>query len=1787
MDALRQYLVNLPLNLGYRDDKKVKVNVYKALYFAITGEGKFMDLLFYDIPKDELVALENYSWPPKLNRTRPFYKSFARHQYTHPPDQICGRLLKKGEPVYRCSDCGYDDTCVLCVHCFNKEDHIDHNVSVYVTSGESSGLCDCGDDKAFTAKLNCACQNIIGYSEELDEGFKRAMKQTLTVVLNYILDVTNVSINTLPFIHQNINDRGGLKLTSKQISDIGSLPSYAYGADDVNSDGIWYLVLWNDENHDYLEAKTGIRAATGVNDRRAKEIADEINEIGRAILKVSPSYTDLLKTQKLAEADGLVATIMTARDYMRELIVLHMFGWISNILDFPGNSHFRDEAKRLLAELFLEPDFLFSRVLPAELFKSSSLEVKQACFRNGLLYNGELLNMALTKLKPGVSTSSLMKPIRDLLRPDLEPKMANSRLQYLLAFEIRLFSEVRRKLKTTVFPVLLSDPITKATFCEQYVDVYPILLTVMAHSDREEQLSSISDISVQLLTCPRTNMWIMKSGKLGNIFGPLCTLIEEHSSKMNDESGYPRIVEIVVDVRSRREKSSIQKAITDCINDIGRIIGKNDSPDLLNLIAHHDNLVFFLLFQKYFQGSSSITRKYGDHVERELMTEVYLFLQRSLPVLNIVRNATHVRDVDSKMVAKGVSLVLEFLFLRKIKLSAPKIADFRVSKEPVSFTNPINSFLSYMLQNCGVDELHTVFANTRLPFMHVSDFSLRSIVLASQVKIGFWIRNGAPVSRLAAFYTDSFMGELTYFRDFHLNQVAAIFDDPKLTLYNFLDRWELLMWYAGDVDYTKTVYEDRFSFICEQFIIFMYNLLTDRFYFGSTASQEAKKYRVRQGICYALCDEPKAYSPLIAELGQRIGEIDLGQGLVDLPEFDDILRECSDYQAPTGLTDFGVYRLKPHIFEKLDPLSLHLDSSRFLSVSESLISNIAKNRGIDESKVVLIPEIYNCESSFVNEHIGMITKTKEFAKLVYKLLQVALDSQEEIFLPQLLHLIHAVIMDDDLLHGENYLNESFVTIPISDLLLTIVESKMSKNIILKADFLLDQFVSRDKRIVDSLIDCFGEAHVQSYKKRKIGLFETDVEKRKRQAEERKAKVMRKFARQREKFIKQNNLEDERLQTDSIEDGADDLLRRCVACGESENTEELFGILFCNTKSSIFWKVPGFNIPYTQMAFGDLDKRLTAPPDLVYPRGYPYEFLGSEPSRYKLTATVGSTCAHGMHFGCYKRSQNQLKHFPCPLCHNLHDSFLPSFLPNTSSPFVSEEYLLGDLGLGKYNRIIYSSGKEKSSSLVKSSLNEEYFSANGIIHADILKHIATDFLPCLQSGLTVDVFLDGFCGLSLLIADTIRATEISTRLDGQESLSTFLEQIPPSTVTMLRSLSQCRALIYHYRLLAYLCGSNDDKTDKFAKYWEKPLNVDGAFNEVVALFFQTDESLKTLIRMGFAKLIATVTFELAGTFWLPAYAQVTFDKVLDPETLKNFKQFVSNSNHDTKSEFSDDALVRLFFCLERCLLPFLRQCVIFWDVLTSTKIELNVYESLERFSTLRARIEDQEHLDSADALCEILQIPHLKDFVNGIVNSESNFQFEASVLDVILNAKIPDQLLLGITNIQYPGVVRLIDLPDDYNACITDTKYKVPGFTFGSVCLQCGRYLHPSEHLTHIEECSYMPIYFCPRVNNLNIVIHIGGNPFEVKIPAPYLTVHGEVKREKAPGKAILNKFRYNYLNKLWLNQGLFGFITRTLFGARDTPGATAVPATGLDNIFDDDDEEEDSDDEFGEQLFWD
>jgi hypothetical protein len=148
-------------------------------------------------------------------------------QSTEAKSTVCGRLFKKGDGVYRCSDCGFDDTCVMCVDCFVLANHEGHDYSFHYTL-TGSGCCDCGDKEAWKIPLLCDIHKEHTAEPDIEPGDYNLIKDAITEILHEISNVLILSSSEryLEQTYESIQKR-------------------------YSGDASYSLLVWNDEDHVY------------------------------------------------------------------------------------------------------------------------------------------------------------------------------------------------------------------------------------------------------------------------------------------------------------------------------------------------------------------------------------------------------------------------------------------------------------------------------------------------------------------------------------------------------------------------------------------------------------------------------------------------------------------------------------------------------------------------------------------------------------------------------------------------------------------------------------------------------------------------------------------------------------------------------------------------------------------------------------------------------------------------------------------------------------------------------------------------------------------------------------------------------------------------------------------------------------------------------------------------------------------------------------------------------------------------------------------------------------------------------------------------------------------------------------------------------------------------------------------------------------------------------------------------------------------------------------------------
>ncbi|KAK4517396.1 uncharacterized protein ATC70_000731 [Mucor velutinosus] len=345
---LKTFLTEAPLmyksKLHRGAEKQILTNCYRSLW---SNDADLMQKYFFKeglSDSDNLSQLlEKYNLfgsepDDHIDDQLPNQQNFSKSDDNEPEywesqrGKQCGHLFKKGESVYRCRNCGLDDTCVMCSKCFHSTNHDGHDVKIWISRG-AGGCCDCGDPEAWKIPLVCAIHSPNTDSTIPDTSthaleplfsvppaIMQSVRDTITVVLDYILETFAtspedvVSVGTVDSIKQDCIDSHealGLPIDA---------PNQTYAC-----------ILWNDEKHSFDNVIDIVVNALGCTKDEAAHAADCVDVYGRHILKESSDIAELIRIAEIVSSINLAVTICSSQKTVREEISGLLLDWLKEL----------------------------------------------------------------------------------------------------------------------------------------------------------------------------------------------------------------------------------------------------------------------------------------------------------------------------------------------------------------------------------------------------------------------------------------------------------------------------------------------------------------------------------------------------------------------------------------------------------------------------------------------------------------------------------------------------------------------------------------------------------------------------------------------------------------------------------------------------------------------------------------------------------------------------------------------------------------------------------------------------------------------------------------------------------------------------------------------------------------------------------------------------------------------------------------------------------------------------------------------------------------------------------------------------------------------------------------------------------------------------------------------------------------------------------------------------------------------------------------------------------------
>lgn len=1339
--TLRQLLIDFPRLQAYQLGESAKKDIRKALFLSISDNGQYLEWLFPQLfsgNADRGFVLqeldENLDWLftdyySHVSKSRdPSQNTHNNHAFHS--NSPCARIFRRGEPIYKCLTCGFDDTCALCSHCYQPDHHKGHAVHIAICQRENGGVCDCGDPEAWVNEVQCKYAVEDEYHAELrsksiPEELKFSFLRTIEILLDYIIDV--MSQADLQFYSP-----WEVATNPEKYSANCNLDPRKYGYKDIDDPDYdrlstkYSLIAYNDQVRHFRDAVQRIHLASKKVPEFATMVAEKIQSHGRATVVRSKDVNLLFERQKILSATGLASCIRNMRDEFREDMCHEIILWIGSLTEsemFKSNDTF----KNLLCQAFCCRWDKGLRALTSN---------HQGDYCRGKL--DSLFHIpkvdCCTNLSSQKAHWSYQPSLWNLPRPICEMCDYNmsiddfqlhrghlgSRFQYMVYLDIRFWKSIRMLLHDIYSTSLITNLTFKGILSCQYVDIYPTIADMFLTLDGEPELNIMCTLSTQLFTCPSNSTAIITHGDVSRIFASMHSFLKTGQIQSSSSSPLEKNKILMSSLKNRRWGQ--------VFFDVGYILSRGRDRELI-LTSTIIPMACDIL--SLFQGRPVMKREKESHVEYE--NSDYTAFFHAIPVIYqfaeyIAHCITNLDPAERQQIShSAISGVTNYLLRLEATQFDGTMTDYNdvdygqdyvedevlaVRELKVSFLHPIHSFLSWLIEFSkfqSLDELLGVLNGAYNTFRsEVSDpelsdrciskifeYPLRTIVLCSQIKSGFWVRNGFSVRSQLQLYKNTGLREQGYMRDLFLVQVFMITASPETVSDLFLDRWLLNDGWTVHNREANTPYElNVLPYILEECLSFLIHALTEDLFLKQLTSEETTYLRVKNEIIHNLCFGPISFSRLTSQIPEHV---------CAEKRFDMILEELTNFKKPETSKDTGTYTLKEEYLNEVDPYYFNYTTNKKDDAIKFVKERVQRLTSKHMHEVVIRPREQNIAEMGIYRYLGNFTTATSFREFLIRTMKYVFDEgvhKMDGLLETTLHLIHICAMER-LIDFEKYgtffhrvceISPTFDTSLAMQLfhILSVDDFKAHHAKVREIFKLLDEKYHVLANVLSESCPAFNPAKLNFVHEE--APCENEVERKKRFAKERQAKLMAKFKKQQSLFIQNNNFcidcSDTEME-DLEEEGWKFPEPHCILCQDTAEDAGPFGIITYISKSSEFRDVPFDDQYWFLKSFSDSSNLNESQDEQLTPEHFSEKWInymkkidedyviGPGFSNQELVHNklVSLTCGHGMHFNCYmqflnsnrtrlsqitRNTPDSIEHreFLCPLCKAINNMFIP-------------------------------------------------------------------------------------------------------------------------------------------------------------------------------------------------------------------------------------------------------------------------------------------------------------------------------------------------------------------------------------------------------------------------------------------------------------------------------------------------------------------------------------------------
>ncbi|KAI5949197.1 hypothetical protein KGF57_004795 [Candida theae] len=1830
-DKVKPFLFLLPSQHKYSFNDQVKREIRKTLLLSVSDNGKYLDSIFPELldPHEQLEKDLNWELSEyvKLLATTKRGDDVQAHFATH-PNRPCSRVFRRGEPIIRCLTCAFDQSCALCSYCYEPSEHVGHDISIQICVRDNGGVCDCGDSEAWKASSKCANSggHYGNFNQSLPSEFQSALSRTFGTVLDFIIDVlmnTNMQFTSASDISVE---------TVKRNFELSTLSPHKYGLCSEHlsdkSNGKFFLQVYNDQVKHFRDAVQRVRLASGKSKEFVNMVTERAHKFGKAEVLVSSDVRVLLERQKILSATGLASAIRSARDVFRESMVYELISWLS---DFTESEFFRLNytAENSFAQAF------------CEIWRSGLLNVpegKRVGNRRAGVMGDEFSIPKITSEKH--QTMWLEEGLQNSIgvvceccgNSEIGKNLAvGSRLQYLMFLNLRLWKAARELSHIMYSTSLVTNIKFKQVMSSQYMEMYIAATDQFLSLDREPEFNIMFSLSMQLFASQRNSEAIIEQGSFVLILSAIFVFLTSETiseQTLNNTSSHE------ISLKSLRNRRWGQLFL-----DLGFIISRGkDTYD----ISNKDNVHAVCELMSLFQGRSVIKREKNNHIEYE--NPDYATFFNSVQVIykfgELSSSTLSSRSYDERTRQETALSTVEYVIEYLMKLERHQIMGLNyantdinfppsgkylmepitqkyikasdIGKDNVSFLHPLHSYLCSLIEKAQfhvwdglVERFARVRSNMGLPdsfFIEslVFDYPIKTLALMSQIKCGYWVRNGFTVKSQLHMYKNTGLRDYGYMKDLFLLQIFSSMCQPNLVAFTILDRWLL----QGDwnLSYDAQILPS----ILEECVTMFIHLMTEHLSLKGLDDAELAKIRIEREIIHHLCFKPLSYKTLCSYISEK--------SVLD-KRFELILNRMSKFTRPVGNNDAGVLELKEEYLSEVDPYYFGYTTNTRDDAIKLVKERIHRETGEAMDNIVIQPNIDDDGILDIYKYCGNVSVSTDFVIFLIKVLHfVSLQEFDKIesLLETTLHLIHVCAMQRNInTHEHLSFRMSFMSsardVPFSIWTLLgkfLLDDKYrTVHAKIRAIFRkLEISYSALEQVMSQQSQALGLESIDFNKENKCNT-EDAILKKKKLAKARQLKLLNKFKKQQSQFLAQHSdsaaeCSDAEMDEDQVITSPSLDFDHCILCQNTNDDPGPFGIIAHIGNSSTFRTVPFGSEYWFLKSFSD--------PANLNGDGRAKETSYSETWRHFMTSVkeqspfgpgfdsidnieskvTASSCGHGMHFKCYldyldgiRARQSQVtrntpenpesKEILCPLCKAVNNVFIPTFNSRRNQSMYDvlpshQHHNHHPIDDDQISQLIASKGSGlKDSYILANSKWLGWFNKSDKEICTAWKNVANSIAPIIFPR-SVET------ALPIILSNTIKSSEIALR--GAESNGAFVfEQVPRKSLVVMKALNEM-CLLMQFQAVGSHYKINEDALAKVIASIMS-LTTTGVIESIMEADFMdllveatqlphSNISFNDVLGVTFVghviQCLYILTRELKTNILMKKWRYGIHDVPLLPESdpparmevLRCVEVLGGRSIIAQGGNIGDV----LYAMLVKAVTPFLRRA--------------SIYAFLRAFNADSTESNGDCKVWEADGLCTVMKIPTVSQTLKHLTNTGT---WEGEVLQNFATTytSATHKQLVPNPKLEYPGILRLIDLPDRLDEFFTGYYYSEKfGKPYQSIedpaiCMVCGTVVDLQKQAFgttegqctahYSRECgSQDGIFFLPK-DRAMLLLHNYKGSFH---SAPYLDDQGELADENKKGRVLhLMPTRYNdFVRHIWLENNVANCIARNLESVLDPGG---------------------------------